>query len=342
MSTELLHDWQSRQLDRLRQRANKRVGSSSNMTDVDPEREAHGNPMTVGSPQAQDRLEFMSSLSHALRTPLSNIFGYAELLAAGVRGPLTGSQRHDIRRIQANERHLVHLVNSVISFANWENEAVITLRDIAVRAAVGSVQAAVKPAATHKQVRNDTDLSAIDMTLRARAEPARLHAILLHLVLNAIKYSPVGGSVAVSARRVGDRVHIRVADAGIGIAAAETDTIFGPFARADHAYVAAQEGVGLGLYTCRKLARAMACEVTVASIVGLGSTFILSLPLARAPRANGPADDSAPTGPGGGHRHRARPNGIVRAPQAARMDKQYSPERPTGDTPRAGRPASAR
>lgn len=223
----------------------------------------------------------MRSLGHIFRTPLHNIHGYAQLLDSGARGDLTAQQRDAIQRIGANERHLLELINAVVSFARWENTGDVELEDVAVRGALQRTNACVVGAARSKGVRYAVDHVSDDLVVRA--EPGRLNEILRQLLLNAVKFSRPGDWISVSSRAVGRLVWIRVADTGIGIASAEQANIFRPFVRASDDYVANQAGVGLGLAVTQKLARAMGGDVSVSGDLGNGSTFTLALPRGRLP-----------------------------------------------------------
>ena len=235
-----------------------------------------------------ERENFISLLSHSLRTPLNNIHGYAQLLNGGVRGPLTGDQRDDVRRIEANERHLLSVVNSVISFARWDFDEASALEDVSVRAAVQRVEQAVVRGASEKGVLYASAFGSIAADITVRAEPSRLRQVLLQLMLNAVKFSRPGDSMSVDAHVVGDRVRIRVMDTGIGIVDHEIALIFLPFVRGRDSYVRSQEGVGLGLTIAKRLVCAMGGDLTVASVPEGGSTFTLALPRGRSP-AQSPA-----------------------------------------------------
>jgi signal transduction histidine kinase len=241
-----------------------------------------------------ERQTFISLLSHSFRTPLNNIYGYAQLLDAGVRGPLTDEQRDDVHRIQANERHLLNLVNSVISFARWDCDDSLTLEDVCVRDVVRRTDTAVMRAASEKGILYESAGDTIEEDIVVRAEPSRLREILLHLMLNAVKFSRPNDSMSVDALLVGDRVWIRVTDTGIGIAAHDIELIFQPFVRGRHSYVRGQEGVGLGLAIIRRLARAMGGDLLVVSTPSSGSTFTLALPRGRGHAQADPASPGAP------------------------------------------------
>jgi signal transduction histidine kinase len=229
---------------------------------------------------ANDRFAFIEALSHGLRTPLHAIHGYAQLLDQEVRGPLNDLQRNDVHRIQANERHLLTLVNSVIGYARWDDGQPLALEDISVRTAVQLTNAVVAQAAARRGVRYDAD-GAIDAALTVRAEPRRLREILLQLMLNAVNFSRPQDVVIVHAVNVGTQVWIRVTDTGIGIAPEHIDSIFRPFSHGPDSRHGMASGVGLGLTITRRLAQAMGGELSVVSAVGNGSTFTLALPQGR-------------------------------------------------------------
>jgi signal transduction histidine kinase len=178
---------------------------------------ARAQSQTAALRSTTDRLAFIEALSHGLRTPLHAIHGYAQLLDQEVRGPLNDLQRNDVHRIQANERHLLALVNSVIGYARWDDGQPLALEDVSVVAALRLAESIVTHAALRRGVRYDPD-SAIDAALTVRAEPRRLREILLQLLLNAVNFSRRQDSVTVQAVNVGDRVWIRVTDTGVGIA----------------------------------------------------------------------------------------------------------------------------
>jgi signal transduction histidine kinase len=240
---------------------------------------------------AAARRSFMSSLSHGLRTPLHNIYGYAQLLSGGIRGPLTGDQQHDVRRIQDNDRHLLNLVNAVIGFARWEDSDPPVLEDVPLRAAIEQAESrlGLTPDGAAPTVRHRV---AADLVVRA--DRARLEAVLVQLLENAVKFSREKAAIDVRAMVVGRRVWVRIQDTGIGIAREDLALIFQPFVRSRDPYVRAQAGVGLGLAIARKLARAMDGDLSVASRYGKGSTFTVALPRGRMRSGLPPTADALP------------------------------------------------
>ena len=120
------------------------------------------------------------------------------------------------------------------------------------------------------------------MSEAVRADPEKLLQILLNLISNAIKFSERGGRVSVRCACANDPsapiITVEVSDAGKGIPADKLDSIFDPFFQVDRTLTRSTDGVGLGLAISRTLARAMSCEITATSVVGSGSSFVVSVP----------------------------------------------------------------
>lgn len=225
--------------------------------------------------------EFLAMMSHELRTPLNAIAGYAELLATGVRGPVTEDQLHDLRRIQRNQKHLLALINEVLDFARVETGRIeYELVDFPVHQALTSLDAIVEPMIRAKDLSYRCDLKSDG--LRAHADVERVQQILINLISNAIKFTQSGGRVSVSSWREGAVVAISVRDTGRGVSPADMEKIFEPFVQLDRRLTREQEGVGLGLAISRDLARGMGGDLAVVSTPGTGTTFTLTLPASHA------------------------------------------------------------
>ena len=222
------------------------------------------------------KVEFLSMMSHDLRTPLNAVNGYADLLLMGVRGQLTEVQEKDLNRIKDAGKFLLGLINDILSFAKLElGKAELDIRPIAVVGAMMQAEELMGARFTETGVVYRRDEVSEDLLVNA--DPDRLQQILLNLLTNASKFTPAGGRVTLSAARVGERVHISVADTGRGIPAGQLEAIFKPFSQVDPAD-RKKGGVGLGLAIGRELARSMEGDLTVVSEVGRGSEFTISLP----------------------------------------------------------------
>ena len=220
--------------------------------------------------------QFLAVMSHELRTPLNAIGGYAELLALGVRGPVTAEQIEDLERIRRSQRHLLGLINEVLNYARLEAGAVTyDLRDVVVCDALRAAEGLVAPQARLKGLTLTVSLCPETVTVRADAE--KLRQILVNLLSNAVKYTNTGAvevEVAWDERTLG----VTVRDTGVGIASDKLASIFEPFVQVGRTLHTPAEGTGLGLAISRDLARGMGGDLTVASVLGQGSSFVLVLP----------------------------------------------------------------
>jgi signal transduction histidine kinase len=223
--------------------------------------------------------EFLAMMSHDLRTPLNAIGGYSELLAMGVRGPVNEAQLSDLERIRRNQRHLLSLVNDVLSFARLETgEIPLHIDRVNLDTTVRPLRAAIEPQTRQRGVVYEFEGCSTEINVMADAE--RLEQILINLLGNAIKFTPTGGKITVSCGSRDDTGVVEVSDTGIGIPASKLSSIFDAFVQVD-ANQGKRDGVGLGLAISRKLANAMHGDITVHSVLGQGSTFTVTLPLAK-------------------------------------------------------------
>jgi signal transduction histidine kinase len=220
--------------------------------------------------------DFLTTMSHELRTPLNAIGGYVELLEMELRGPLTPAQKRDLERIKASQQHLLGLISGVLDLARVEAGKVsYDIENIALEPFLASLDALIAPQAAAKKVTLDYMPCAPDVAVRA--DPEKLRQILLNLLSNAIRHTPPGGSVSLSAEPMGARVQIAVQDTGPGIARDKHDEIFEPFVQLDRSLSQPREGLGLGLAISRDLARGMAGDLTVDASATAGARFLVTL-----------------------------------------------------------------
>ena len=227
----------------------------------------------------RSKVEFLSMMSHDLRTPLNAVNGYADLLLMGVRGQLTEAQEKDLNRIKDAGKFLLGLINDILSFAKLElGKTELNIKPVAVAGALRQAEELMGTRFAEAGIvyrRED-----VSEDLLVSVDPDRLQQILLNLLTNASKFTPAGGRVTLSASRVGERVHISVVDTGRGIPPAQLQDIFTPFSQVDPQTDRKKGGVGLGLAIGRELARSMEGDLNVVSEVGRGSEFTISLPAA--------------------------------------------------------------
>jgi signal transduction histidine kinase len=222
--------------------------------------------------------EFLATMSHELRTPLNAIAGYTELLEMGLRGPLTDAQRRDLGRIRASGQHLLGLISGVLDLNRIERgQLEYRLGPVRVDPFLADLDALVSPQAAAKSLALEYAPSEPELTVIADRE--KMRQIVLNLLSNAIRFTPAGGRITLSAMAAGDsRVSVCVEDTGPGIPAARHEQVFEPFVQLDRSLTQPQEGLGLGLAISRDLARGMKGELTLESRPTRGARFVLTLP----------------------------------------------------------------
>lgn len=219
---------------------------------------------------------FLAVMSHELRTPLNAIGGYVQLMSMGVHGTVTAEQQEALDRIDRSQRHLLRLINDVLNLSRIEAGRVdYEVRKVSLAEIVRSVMPMIEPQVDAKHISLETAVSA---KAEAVADRDKVQQILLNLLTNATKFTPVGGSICVEADRDESNVQLRVIDTGVGIPVEMLDKIFEPFIQVDASRSRAVEGTGLGLAISRDLARGMGGDLTVRSTLGEGSAFQLTLP----------------------------------------------------------------
>ncbi len=221
--------------------------------------------------------EFLASMSHELRTPLNAIAGYVQLLEEGIQGPINDNQREYLRRVRRSQEHLLGLINGVLNFAKLEAGHVqFDITQVKLGKLLSEVDDLIAPQIRDKGIEYEN--RACDVQLSAQADRDKTRQIVLNLLSNAVKFTPKGGKIVVECGGRGSQVSLKVRDSGIGIPSDKLDAIFDPFVQIGKQ--ASRQGTGLGLAISRDLARAMQGDLAAASVMGEGSEFTLTLPLA--------------------------------------------------------------
>ncbi|HEX6058729.1 MAG TPA: ATP-binding protein, partial [Gemmatimonadaceae bacterium] len=267
--------WFLTRVEPVRDRDGRIVRWFGTNTDVQALREAR----EAAEAANRAKSDFLAIMSHELRTPLNAIGGYTELLALGIRGPVTDAQRHDLERIRASQQHLLGLIAALLDMSRIEaGRVTYEVVPTPVAPFVGDVVDLVAPLAEAKALVMERVEDGAGLAVLADRE--KLRQILLNVFSNAIRYTPPGGRITVAAEARDGIVAIRTTDTGIGIAADALERIFEPFVQLDRSLTRVREGVGLGLSISRDLARGMGGEITVESRPGNGASFTLTLPRA--------------------------------------------------------------
>ncbi|MBS1679227.1 MAG: HAMP domain-containing histidine kinase [Actinobacteria bacterium] len=234
--------------------------------------------------------EFVLTASHELRSPLTSVQGFAELLMMD-RDSLTPRQVETVEIILDNCRHLVRLLNDLLDLAR-SDAGRLSIRPQPTRLGplmedvVRTMRAQTEASHQSLNERIDPDLPLVNV------EADRIRQILLNLITNAHEYSPEGASIQLGARVADNAVVISVTDNGPGIPAAQLEHIFERFVRGDAGLTQRVGGTGLGLAISKSLVELHGGTISVVSEVGRGSTFTVVLPIA------GPAAvEATPPGP---------------------------------------------
>jgi PAS domain S-box-containing protein len=226
----------------------------------------------------QMKSDFVSTVSHELRTPLTSIYGFAETLLR--QDVLFGEEERAtfLRYIASESERLTSIVDRLLSVAQLDTGAMaVQLAETDIAAVVSEAVRSAEGADGQNGHRFVVELA--DEPLAAEADREKLGQVLAHLLDNAVRYSPAGGTVTVAARRREDAVEVSVEDEGVGIPHAEQERIFRKFYRGDAAAAGAvgAGAAGLGLFLAEGLVTAMGGRIRVDSSEGRGSTFVLEL-----------------------------------------------------------------
>jgi signal transduction histidine kinase/DNA-binding response OmpR family regulator len=237
--------------------------------------------------RAKDELErgskfkdqFLSTMSHELRTPLNAVLGFSELLTEERYGTLNDRQQRYVKHIHTGGKHLLTLINDILDLSKIEaGRLQLTIENVLVPISFAEVVDTMRPLAdkkSHKLLQQaPPDLSVL-------ADATRFKQILMNLIGNAIKFTPEGGEIRLSAQKVDDTVQVEVRDSGPGIPAEEQHQIFEAFYRMGETDKKT-EGTGLGLAITRRLVELHGGKLGLKSQMRVGSCFYFTLPSAEA------------------------------------------------------------
>jgi GAF domain-containing protein len=226
---------------------------------------------------SQHKSQFLANMSHELRTPLNAILGYTELMADGAYGEPSEKMRGILKRLEANGRHLLGLINDVLDLSKIEaGQLVLELSDYSVQDIAQTVRSTLEPLAADKKLTFKVELA--PNLPSGRGDGRRLTQVLINLVGNAIKFTDTG-EVAIKAEANNGSFHVSVRDTGPGISAADQAKLFQEFQQADNAITRKKGGTGLGLAISKRIIEMHGGRIWVESQPGQGSTFTFTLPV---------------------------------------------------------------
>jgi cell cycle sensor histidine kinase DivJ len=227
--------------------------------------------------QNAGKSRFLANMSHELRTPLNAVMGFADIMRQRLFGPLGDRYVEYAELIHESGSHLLELINDVLDMSKIEAERYELFRERfdareSVQAVLRLMRGQAERAGVHLRAVLPVE------ALEADADRRALKQIAINLVSNALKFTPRGGSVTVTAQRAGDQLEIIVSDTGVGIDPADLQRLGNPFEQAGDAEHRAA-GSGLGLSLVQAFARLHDGEMNVESAVGEGTTVTVRLPV---------------------------------------------------------------
>jgi len=236
---------------------------------------------------SRSKSEFLSNMSHDIRTPMNAIVGMTAIATTHIDDP--EQVRNCLKKITLSSKHLLGLINDVLDMSKIESgKMTLNVELVSLREVMDSIVNIVQPQVKAKNQKFDISIYNI-MSENVHCDSVRLNQIMLNLLSNAIKFTPDGGSIGVALHEETSpkgeeyvRIRIHVKDSGIGMSPEFQAHIFESFTREDSKRVHRIEGTGLGMAITKYIVDAMGGEITVTSQQGVGTEFQVSLDLERA------------------------------------------------------------
>jgi PAS domain S-box-containing protein len=258
------------------------VGIRTDITDLKNREEALYAAKEAAEIASRSKSDFLANISHELRTPLNAIIGFSEIMREELFGPLGSTQYHEyIGDVFDSAQHLLKVINDILDIAKAEAGKLDLAEDeVDIYTVVGAATRLIQERAQRGDVAIRVQLPPGLPTLAA--DERKLKQILLNLLTNAVKFTPAGGTIAIAGglADAGDFV-LTVTDSGIGIAAADISTALASFGQVDSKLARKYEGTGLGLPLTNAMVKLHGGELTIASVVGEGTTVTVRLPASR-------------------------------------------------------------
>ena len=221
--------------------------------------------------------EFLASVSHELRTPMNAIIGYTKLMLDGLDGDLTEQQNADLERVVQAADNLLGLINGLLDLAKIEaGKMELSIEEVDVPLVIDDVIELVRPSADAKSLSLRAEIASA--LPAAWADRSRIRQVLVNLMANAVKFTEHGG-VTIRASMVDGWITVAVADTGVGIPPEAQTYIFDEFRQVDASTTRRYGGTGLGLAISKRLIALHGGRIWVDSSVGIGSTFLFTLPV---------------------------------------------------------------
>jgi signal transduction histidine kinase len=243
--------------------------------------------------QEADRIKsnFLATVSHELRTPLTSVIGYSEMLLEGIAGPLNDEQREYVTTVMEKGDQLLQLITGILDISRMEaNELKFSKVPFELDEVVQIALSTIAPQTMRKKMQLSCEIAPDIPPILGDKD--RIRQVVLNLLNNAVKFTPEGGKISITAevapleKPAGqvphgpEGVRLRVTDSGIGIAKAHHDKIFNPFYQVDNTSTREFGGTGLGLNIVKRFVEGHGGQVWVESEEGKGASFFVTLPTA--------------------------------------------------------------
>ena len=236
--------------------------------------------------------DFLSSMSHELRSPLNAILGFAQLMESDSPSP-TPSQAANIKQILQGGWYLLELIDEILDLAVIESGILaLSLESVSISEVMIECQAMIEPQAQKRGIRMTFPPRALDNFVKV--DRTRFKQVLINLLSNAIKYNRTDGTVVVACATIApERIRISVTDTGVGLSPEKLAQLFQSFNRLGQE-AGAEEGTGIGLVVTKRLVELMGGEIGVESTIGVGSVFWIELTAAASPQSVAGITESTP------------------------------------------------
>jgi len=242
--------------------------------------EALINAKTAAEVANRTKSEFLTNMSHELKTPLNSIIGFSDLLKEEIAGPLNEKQSRYVQFISSSGKNLLNIINDILDLSKAEaGEDDLHMEEFSADESIKKVISMVLPQILEKDIK--LNYQSENRKLWIAADEGKFRQIMENLLSNAIKFTPAGGSIDVTLKQEDTLVTIEVKDTGIGIPEDSLEKIFKPFIQIESSLSRNFEGTGLGLTLVKKYVEMHGGNIYVESKISEGSAFRFELPLTR-------------------------------------------------------------